>query len=105
MHFRMGGKAEDSVVKLLSETHTDFIDHCVDFNASKAKCHNENDRQRLLATIEASFGTTAPFDRLVREIFDAKVFKGELEMTRKRRTSFSKSPGAPSPAGFVLQKV
>ena len=105
VHFRMGGKAEDSVVKLLSETHTDFIDHFVDFNASKAKCHNENDRQRLLATIEASFGTTAPFDRLVREIFDAKVFKGELEMTRKRRTSFSKSPGAPSPAGFVLQKV
>ena len=42
-------------MKLLSETHTDFIDHFVDFNASKAKCHNENDRQRLLATIEASF--------------------------------------------------
>ena len=33
------------------------------FDAEKAKCRYDRDRQRLLAVIEASFGTTTPFNQ------------------------------------------
>ena len=34
---------------------------------------HERDRQKLLAVIEASFGTTAPFDELVVKVFNEQV--------------------------------
>jgi hypothetical protein len=37
-------------------------------DASKAKCCFDSDRQQLLAVIEASFGTCAPFNKIARSI-------------------------------------
>jgi hypothetical protein len=38
------------------------------FDAAQAKCFLMRNRQRLLAVIEASFGTVAPFNKTVRGI-------------------------------------
>ena len=43
------------------------------FDAARAECRYDRDRQRLLAVIEASFGTTAPFNQLVLEVFNKQV--------------------------------
>ena len=43
------------------------------FDAGRAKCFLDEDKQRLWAVIEASFGTFAPFNALVRDIFSHGV--------------------------------
>ena len=65
---RMGGTHDAMAVKLLEATG-DLVTSLTKFEAGKAKCFLDADRQRLLAVIEASFGTFAPFDKLVRGIF------------------------------------
>ena len=73
---RMGGKKNDIIVKLLdeeagkaSDRKADMRARLVKFDASRSRCFLDRDRQRLLAVIEASFGTFAPFNSLVRNIF------------------------------------
>ena len=39
------------------------------FDAGKAHCFLDDDRQRLWAVIEASFGTFEPFNKIVRGVF------------------------------------
>jgi hypothetical protein len=51
------------------------------FKAANAQCRYDRDRQRLLAVIEASFGTTRSFDELVLKVFNAQVF-GVVEAAR-----------------------
>jgi hypothetical protein len=70
----MGGGREDVVVKLLdagprrrSDKH--LARGLADFDAGKAKCFLVRDRQRLLAVIEASFGTFSSFNTMVRSMF------------------------------------
>ena len=43
------------------------------FDASKAQCFHAADRHRLLAVVEAAFGDTHGFSRVVREIFAKKT--------------------------------
>ena len=43
------------------------------FDAAKAECRYDRDRQKLLAVIETSFGTMAPFNQLVLEVLNARV--------------------------------
>ena len=43
--------------------------------AGKSSCFLEGDRQKLLAVIEAGFGSFVPFNKLVREIFNEKLSK------------------------------
>ena len=65
---RMGGTRDSMVVKLLDATG-DLATRLTNFDAGKAKCFLDADRQRLWAVIEASFGTFDPFNKLVRGIF------------------------------------
>jgi hypothetical protein len=51
------------------------------FNASKAQCAQNNDRQRILAAIETAFGSTQPFSKLVRSILRDKVATNCLSQT------------------------
>ena len=55
-------------IKLL-ENGVDVTRSLLHFDAAKAQCRYDRDRQKLLAVIEASFGTTAPFNQLVIEVF------------------------------------
>ena len=46
------------------------------FDAAKAECRYDRDRQRLLAVIEASFGTAAHFNQVVLEVLNKQVLDG-----------------------------
>ena len=74
---RMGGKKEDVDVRLIlppsdddripaATKAADLRSDLMRFDAGKAKCSFDEDRHRLLAAIEAIYGTPAPFNRIVR---------------------------------------
>ena len=90
IYVRTGGQRASMVVRLLEEDDADLYKKLATFDAGKALCYREGDRQRLLAIIEAGFGTFAPFNALVRSIFaDAVEGRevGQAEFTRARRRS------------------
>ena len=75
---RMGGKESDMVVRLLSDDEKLTLNKgLAKFDAGKAKCFLDRDRQRLLAVIEASFGTFTSFNLTVRRIFKEQLSKHE----------------------------
>ena len=77
------GSTDRLVVKLLGDTSN--LTHSLSrFDAAKAQCRYDRDRQRLLAVIEASFGTAAPFNQLVLEVLNARVL-GLKEASRHSR--------------------
>jgi len=86
---RMGGKRQNVRIKLLSGTDT-MHQRMAQFDASKARCYLDKDRQGLLAVVEAGFGTFAPFNKLVRDIF-APHIKG----------STTRSLGSPTKRGLA----
>ena len=70
----MGGVPSSIVAEHLTDSmdaHTlsNQVHKLRTFNASIARCHSAADRHHLLAVIETSFGQTAPFNILVRQIF------------------------------------
>ena len=69
---RMGGQATDMVVHLLDGTEH-LATSLTRFDAGKANCFLDRDKQRLLAVIEASFGTFTSFNQLVRRIFKEQL--------------------------------
>jgi hypothetical protein len=73
---RMGGNTkQDMVVRLLSGA-TDLAAALKKFDAGKAETYDPNDRERLWAVIEASFGTFDPFNKVVRDMFGEKLQRG-----------------------------
>ena len=74
---RMGGKREDIAVRLLEET-TNLAVRLTSFDAGAAKCFLDRDRQKLLAVIEATFGTFSPFNKIVRELFKKQLRSSNL---------------------------
>ena len=79
---RTGGKRIS--VKLLDESDSALAARLVHFDAAKALCRYDRDRQRLLAVIEASFGTAAPFNELVIEVLNTQVL-GLKEASRSTK--------------------
>ena len=69
---QMGGQREAITVRLL-DTSTDLLNSLRRFDAAKAKCYLDRDRQRLLGVIEAHFGTCAPFNAVVRRIIAERL--------------------------------
>ena len=74
---RMGGSREDIDVRLLEETTNPAV-RLTSFDAGAAKCFLDRDRQKLLAVIEATFGTFSPFNKLVRELFKKQLRSSNL---------------------------
>ena len=66
---RMGGQRDAIVVQLLDKSNEALPSSLARFDAARARCFLERDRQLLLAVIDASFGTVRPFNKLVRAIF------------------------------------
>ena len=82
----MGGHNDDLEVRLAVprdaldgyEAHKQAILTSLSkFDASKAQCRLNKDRQEILAAIETSFGSTAPFSELVRSIFSHKQVQSQ----------------------------
>ena len=81
---RMGGSRDDVAVRLL-DTNEAQMRLLAKFDAGKAKCFLPQDRERLLAVIEAGFGSFVPFNRIVRGIFADKLARqgaGDAERVR-----------------------
>ena len=79
---RMGGSSEDIDVRLAisgmthdgqMQSRQSIEQQLLRFDAGKAVCTVEVDRARLLAVIEAAFGTAAPFNNLVRGVLAEKL--------------------------------
>lgn len=70
---RMGGQRGDIDLKLLQ---ADAFRDLERFEAGKATCFLLVDRQKLLAVIEAGFGSFTPFNTIVRAIFAEKLIAG-----------------------------
>jgi hypothetical protein len=51
----------------------------VKFDAGKAETFDPNDRQRLLAVIEASFGTFTPFNEIIRSTYPTAELKASAD--------------------------
>ena len=58
--------------KTSEEVAKDFKQGLLNFDAGKAETFDPNDRERLMAVIEAAFGTFDPFNKIVRDI--SKVY-------------------------------
>ena len=82
-------------VKELS-SDADLAQTLARFKAANAQCRYDRDRQRLLAVIEASFGTTRSFDELVLKVFNAQVFGVVQAAARCERAITPASPGTTS---------
>lgn len=72
VYIQVCGTCEAIVLKLLDDS-TNLAESLHRFDAAKAKCYLDKDRQRLLAVIETSFGTMAPFNAAVRGIFAERL--------------------------------
>ena len=72
---RMGGNRDDIKVSLLADNNLGINVYLMlsRFDASQARCFLDGDRHRLLAVIEASFGTTSPLNTVIRGIFNEKL--------------------------------
>ena len=66
------GRSDAMIITLLDDT-PELLRSLGRFDAGKSRCFLDIDRQKLLAVIEASFGTFAPFNRLVRGILADKL--------------------------------
>ena len=96
---RMGGKRADILVELLGDATADLTASLAKFDAGKARCYLDRDRQGLLAVIESSFGSFAPFNKLVRGIFSKEL--NPLNMLVKQATrgvSTEIDDGSPTPS-------
>ena len=69
---QMGGERERAVILPLTDD-ADLLGNLVRFSAGEAQCFLPGDRHKLLATIEASFGTFHPFNKIVSSIFQDKL--------------------------------
>jgi hypothetical protein len=57
------------VVKPLESDNAGIYRSLARFDARKAQCFLAQDRQKLLAVVQTSFGTFGPFNRIVRGFF------------------------------------
>ena len=77
---RMGGSHDRIEIDLIANPDQDrraarreLKAKLASFDAEKAECFLEKDRQRLLAVVEAGFGNFEGFNIKMREIFDERV--------------------------------
>jgi hypothetical protein len=78
---KLGRRRGDIIMRQLTphlsvESTNALKDKLTNFDAIKAKCLSEEDRQTLLSIIEASFGNTAYFNQEVRKTFRGCMLHG-----------------------------
>ena len=88
----MGGAKERIELRLIANPGQDqaaakkeLTEQLATFDAAKAQCFKQEDRQRLLAVIEAGFGNFHDFNKDVRTAFDQRM---RVQRVRKLRNIF-----------------
>ena len=92
---RMGGKRERIHVAELSAEAQAALQR---FDASRAMCFVREDREKLLAVIEAGFGDIHPFNEFVRGILTERAALGRQNRLFGRRPSLSRRVAPQPPA-------
>ena len=87
----MGGAHDKLIVRLLGDADN-LAQRLRDFDAADARCFDPNDQHKLMAVIEASFGTFSPFNKVVRD-----VFVKHLEVSADAVTPFSATHAGAAP--------
>ena len=82
---RMGGEKER--IRVMELGGVDVRVALNRFDAANAKCFLVKDQERLLAIVEAGFGSLAPFSALIRSIFiDARATHLEVKIDKLQAT-------------------
>ena len=80
---RMKGQHDEIDVRLIVGTHEGAAsagkikERLLRFDADKAECSLNKDRQRLLAAVESTYGTPKPFNKIVRNLLAEKLEGGD----------------------------
>ena len=80
---RMKGKHDEIDVRLIVGTHEGAASaekikkRILRFDADKADCSLNEDRQRLLAAVESTYGTSKPFNKIVQNLLAEKLEGGD----------------------------
>lgn len=83
MFVRMKGQHDEIDVRLIVGTHEgaasagNIKERLLRFDADKAECSLNEDRQRLLAAVESTYGTPKPFNKIVRNLLAEKLEGGD----------------------------
>jgi hypothetical protein len=80
---QMGGDRTRMIIRPLELGDEDLHRSLLQFDARKAQCFLAKDRQKLLAVVEASFGTFGPFNRIVRGFFAEEWDESARAATRR----------------------
>ena len=90
---RMGGSHDRIEIYLItnpdkskSAAQLELKENLATFDAEKARCFLEKDRQRMLAAVEASFGDCKEFNMKMRNIFESRLVRGSSRGRSKRVT-------------------
>ena len=87
---RSGGTFEQIELRSLAD---EGAEHSIaSLNVSKADCYLRTDKQKILAVIEASYGSTAEFDTACREILQGKLSGAAMTTTTSASSSKRKQP-------------
>merc|ERR1719378_831089 len=70
---QMGGSVQRIDVLPLGQAGSQLLQAVTEFDAGLAQCYREEDRQRLLAIIESTFGTHQSFNWAMRRTFTLKL--------------------------------
>jgi len=98
---QMGGDRTRMIIRPLELGDEDLHRSLLQFDARKAQCFLAKDRQKLLAVVEASFGTFGPFNRIVRGFFAEEWDEIESGRAATRRGFRSSSAAASSSTAAV----
>ena len=85
---QMGGSEQRITILPLGEFETAAAAAIEAFDASRAKCFVEDERQQLLAIIETAFGSFAPFNALCKQVLTRRL----LPEAQRARGSFMVRP-------------
>lgn len=101
---RMGGDLERVTVRMmtgqdkgLEAARRLLTKQFASFDAAKAQCFKVEDRQKLLAVIEAAFGDFREFNKCVRDVFAERTVASSMRRVPVARACLD-SGGAPEAA-------
>ena len=100
---RMGGSHDRIEIDLIahpdhdkSAARRELKAKLASFDAEKAECFLEKDRQRLLAVVEAGFGNFEAFNTTMRSIFDERVRRDDVVASSASSATAKVAPASPA---------
>ena len=115
VYLHMGGSLDRITIEIIA--HPDSVEtdarqlltaQFACFDAAKAQCFKVEDREKLLAVIEAAFGDFKEFNKCVRDVFVDRLAERTVASSMRRlpvARACLASGGAPEAASVAAQQV